>query len=424
MMGINIQRLGSTPSPDLVDKYMKTLHYERMVVGTSVQDRDLVVYGNLPLHNNDDRSRDIPTVLFLSLVHGNEPMGLLSLLTTAHALAESSFRLRGSHNQAPVRLLFFPVVNVDGYLWNRQCARGRHRGNMRLMDCGAQPIAYSCDNQILTSPEQQQQQQQSMTMGVDLNRNFPVDWNGTYSADGSAHECDANYRGPCPFSEPETQAIRKLVELYPVVAALSFHSLSDARRGKPLLIHPYTSQRPMASMPPTDQVKFRAWGQSLNLHGLYKVGTAAETIPYQVAGGTTIDWLYTVHNVTAFVLETTPVCDHRWCPATPRLYRLAREYGTVGQRLVELVVHGRVVQDARSMARSLGFMGLIVLGWLGYKWKRSLLLFWRRRVHGKLKDVAADYDNVNDDDGGGGYTGGAESEMQSLQLGRTVILLR
>jgi hypothetical protein len=43
-------------------------------------------------------------------------------------------------------------------------------------------------------------------MGVDLNRNYGVSWD---KPGGSSQDhCAENYRGPFPFSEPETRAIR------------------------------------------------------------------------------------------------------------------------------------------------------------------------------------------------------------------------
>eukprot|EP00977_Amphora_coffeiformis_P007062 scaffold1533_cov157-Amphora_coffeaeformis.AAC.3 len=398
VVGTQIQRIGATPSIENVDLYMKDLGLRATVVGQSVQGRDLIVYDNYP--DPLDRRRrkknathsageDIPTVLFLSMVHGNEPMGLISLLSAAHILAEGSSRLRGG-NAPAVRLLFFPLVNVDGYVQNLQCSQGWHRGNMRDTAC-PHPVSFGgCAN-----GKKQDDSENSMVVGVDLNRNFPMDWNGTYnvaSENSPTDNCASNYRGPEPFSEPETRAIRQLTADYNIVAALSFHSLSSIKRGKAMLIHPYTSERPLSQMPSDDLAKFRAWGHALNTNGLYKVGTAAETIDY-TAGGTTIDWLYGAQNVTSFVLEVVPVCDARWCPATPRLYRSARDYGNVGRRFVELVVHGRVVQDGTSIRRSILFLLAVFVAWITWTWKMPLWSFARRRIYGKFKIVGDNDDN-------------------------------
>jgi len=339
------------------------------------------------------------------MVHGNEPMGLISLLSAAHILAEGSSRLRGG-NIPSVRLIFFPLVNVDGYVRNMDCSRGWHRGNMRDAGCQHRPPSIGrCAN----GDKQQDTEESTVVVGVDLNRNFPMDWNGTYNSmsdASSADKCASDYRGPRPFSEPETRAIRQLTVDHNIVAALSFHSLSSIKRGRAMLIHPYTSERPLRRMPPDDLARFRAWGRALDTNGLYKVGTAAETIDY-TAGGTTIDWLYGAHNVTAFVLEVVPVCDARWCPATPRLYRGARDYGNVGRRFVELVVHGRIVQDDTSILRSILFLLALFLAWMAWTWKMPLRSFVRRRIYGKFKDVYTDGGNKVDDN--------SDMELQSLR---------
>lgn len=69
--------------------------------------------------------------------------------------------------------------------------------------------------------------------GVDLNRNYDIKFD--YSSSGaSTDRCDESYRGATPFSEPETQAIRHVIEITPaIVSALNFHSYAN------LWIHPY-----------------------------------------------------------------------------------------------------------------------------------------------------------------------------------------
>ena len=51
----------------------------------------------------------------------------------------------------------------------------------------------------------------SNTRGADLNRNFGFSWNSTGGTGSSGNECDLNYRGIGPASEPEVQAIESYV---------------------------------------------------------------------------------------------------------------------------------------------------------------------------------------------------------------------
>lgn len=53
--------------------------------------------------------------------------------------------------------------------------------------------------------------QYSVNAGVDLNRNYGYKWG--YSDSGSSiNPCAEDYRGPIPFSEPETRNIKNFME--------------------------------------------------------------------------------------------------------------------------------------------------------------------------------------------------------------------
>lgn len=64
-------------------------------------------------------------------------------------------------------------------------------------------------------------------MGVDLSRNY--DFEFAHDSIGSSGDiCSDNYRGPSAFSEPETQAMRKLIEKYPNIRlAVNFHAYGN-----------------------------------------------------------------------------------------------------------------------------------------------------------------------------------------------------
>jgi hypothetical protein len=101
-MPTSIQNLGVKPSPREVDEWLLELGLSRSVIGKTVQGRDLVLMYELKSSDVVDK----PTVLFLSLSHGNEPMGLLSLLMTVEMMATSAVRGR----QHPARLVLFPIA--------------------------------------------------------------------------------------------------------------------------------------------------------------------------------------------------------------------------------------------------------------------------------------------------------------------------
>jgi len=62
----------------------------------------------------------------------------------------------------------------------------------------------------------------SSCIGVDLNRNWDPDWRGYYGT--STSKCSDVYVGPSAFSEPETQAVKGLIDESPVTIHLDIHS--------------------------------------------------------------------------------------------------------------------------------------------------------------------------------------------------------
>ena len=65
--------------------------------------------------------------------------------------------------------------------------------------------------------------------GVDLNRNYPADWETvdyTYGLDTSDPD-SMTYRGPAPASEPETRAVMEFLKANPPEVLFSFHCLAS-----------------------------------------------------------------------------------------------------------------------------------------------------------------------------------------------------
>ena len=63
----------------------------------------------------------------------------------------------------------------------------------------------------------------SNAMGVDLNHNFPAQWDRLPAASGSY----ANYKGPAPLSEPESRALADLTTGRTWAATVSYHSMGN-----------------------------------------------------------------------------------------------------------------------------------------------------------------------------------------------------
>jgi len=309
-------RLDEPPSVTDVDEWMLSLGCQKATVGETVQGRDITLYWM-------DRSIQYPSndvnydnnVLFLSLVHGNEPQGLISLLMGALRLASYPSDVNNRKTSSKMqRVYFLPIVNVDAYELNMRKGTdpGCHRTNLRIT-CETNIASMNTySNTAMDFVESCDAGNNLGIQGVDLNRNFPTDW-GMGLRDGGNYQCMHNYGGPHPFSEPETQAIATVVETFNITHAISLHSMHDRTRPS-LIIHPYTSLRSFSTMDETDARRFREWSWAMRKRSTveYLVGTAQETINYD-AGGTTIDWMYSEKQIVAFVLEVAPPCDNRWC---------------------------------------------------------------------------------------------------------------
>jgi hypothetical protein len=133
------------------------------------------------------------------------------------------------------RVIIVPVSNPDGYDASRTSGdvvdlrvadnggtaailgtpgNAYKRKNCRYVDGQTQP-AGTCV--ALTSNG-------GLGVGVDLNRNYGALWGGPGA---SGTPTAATYRGPAPFSEPETQAIRSLISSRQVTTLITNHTFSN-----------------------------------------------------------------------------------------------------------------------------------------------------------------------------------------------------
>lgn len=148
-----------------------------------------------------------PNVLYTAIHHAREPLSMSQtifymwyLLENYATSAEIQFLVNNTE------MYFVPCINPDGYLRNESTdpnGGGMHRKNMA-------PVGTS-------------------NPGVDLNRNYSYGWNTTGV---SSNPNNDTYPGTSAFSEPETQAMKWLVETYGFVSAFNAHTYGNT------LLHP------------------------------------------------------------------------------------------------------------------------------------------------------------------------------------------
>ena len=230
-----------------------------------------------------------PAVVYTSLTHAREPGGMQTLFYFVDDLlagypGEPWKRFLLEHRA----LVIVPVLNPDGYAYNR--AHQPNGGGMwrkNLSPSGA----------------------------VDINRNYGYKW-GYDNTGSSGAVNDEDYRGPAPFSEPETVAHRALIDSLRPRVSVSVHSNGG------YALYPWGYAAPADP----HQSDFREMSDELTCTNGYRAGPTWKTL-YRVNGGLD-DWCYgdTLSKPRAFTwtIEVGTPSEYFW-PAPSRIEPIARE---------------------------------------------------------------------------------------------------
>jgi hypothetical protein len=150
-------------------------------------------------------------------------MPIFSVLKLLHGLEhndEETIKLLAQNT-----IYLVPVVNVDGLAdieetFLKTGEVGMRRKNMNFTG------GENCDGGLTSQ------------RGVDLNRNYAVYWDKP--GGNSPDPCAENYRGPYPFSEPETRAIRDFLIAHQldIKFVYNFHSFGN------MYLWPYNGSSP------------------------------------------------------------------------------------------------------------------------------------------------------------------------------------
>ena len=177
---------------------------QKTSIGISIEGRTiwcLKISDNASLDENNE-----PEVLYLGLQHAREAITGTSLIFFAQNYGTDQSVTDLVNNR---EIFIVPCVNPDGYVYNEindPSGGGMQRKNRRNVGV----------DDMSTNRQK----------GVDLNRNYGVDWSdcaGASSSCGSSNTSDQTYWGTSAFSEPETQAIRDLCYARNFVAAFDQH---------------------------------------------------------------------------------------------------------------------------------------------------------------------------------------------------------
>ena len=244
------------------------------VIGKSYEGRDIFAM-EISTHL-DDGTRP-PGVLFDGLTHGLEHLSL----------------------EMPIAIMGWLL---DGYGNDPEITRlVRTRAIFIVFDVNPDGAAFDISGGRFHEWRKNRQPGPGGAIGTDLNRNYDDHWGCcglVSSAPGNGY-----YRGPAPFSAPETQAVRNYIErlvgpdgTQQIRAALTFH---DSGR---LILWPYgyTTSAIPRDMSADDHAVFVALGRAMAKRNGY---TAEQASALYVDSGTERDWDFAAQGIFAFTVE-------------------------------------------------------------------------------------------------------------------------
>ena len=278
-------------------------------IGKTYENRDIWM---VKLSDNVLEDEAEPGVLFLGAHHGNEKPSFEVLIYFIKYIVENYYkentdddkdgllnednidgfdndgdglvdedpsedRVREAINNTEIFLI--PMVNPDGVEFGEEGSRKN-----RIPNHG--PFGF---NKEVTS------------YGVNLNRNYGYDWIYYYLfpfnydllynlLDGSF-----NYRGPRPFSENETKAVKNFVETHNINISISYHTYSE------LIFYPWYH----TTKPTPDEDLYISIGDNISKINKYRLLKNYNYIIPRYGGtlGTVENWLYGKYKIISFTIE-------------------------------------------------------------------------------------------------------------------------
>ncbi|MGA2532083.1 MAG: M14 family metallopeptidase [Candidatus Aminicenantales bacterium] len=281
---------GISPSGGLNGAYHSTLELEtdlRVLERDHPQMAKVVELGEtlekrkiyaLKISNNVSLEENEPAVLLVGCHHAREWISVEVPFLFGKYLLENyagSPEIQNLVNRSEVWIV--PIVNPDGLEYTIHVYR-YWRKNRRFNADGS--------------------------YGVDVNRNYAYQWG--YDNVGSSPEPASDvYRGTAPFSEPETDAVRRLFLSRNFRAMISFHSFAQD------ILYPWGYvNAPTPKEAELDAIARTMSGLIAAVRGtVYAYGRAAGLL--YTTNGDTVDWVFGVSGIPGFTIELPPVdVDH------------------------------------------------------------------------------------------------------------------
>ncbi len=254
------------------------------------------------LSDNVTQEEGEPGVLFMGAHHGNEKPSYEVCLFFIRYMVEqyennSVPAVRDAMNSTQIYLI--PMVNPDGVEADTRKNCAPNHGSFGL-------------------------KKEITSYGVNLNRNYDDVWFLSYMFPMRYYlpfilsDSSFNYRGPYPFSENETNAVKKFAEAHTISISISYHSYGE------FIIYPWmhtTKQTP-------DEPLFRSVGENISLINDYYLYVKNDRLIPLYGGtlGSSENWLYRARGILSFTVE---LCEER-APRDPQvMYDLCMTHTTI-----------------------------------------------------------------------------------------------
>ena len=257
-------------------------------LGKTYEGRDVWM---VKLSDNVTQEEDEPGVLFMGAHHGNEKPSYEVCLFFIQYMVEqyentSLPEVRAALDSTQIYVI--PMVNPDGVEANTRKNCAPNHGPFGL-------------NSTITS------------YGVNLNRNYGDPWFLSYIFPARYYlpfillDSSSNYRGPYPFSENESKAVKNFVETHTISISLSYHTYGE------FIIYPWMH----TSKKTKDDPVFRSVGENITLINNYRLYVKKDRLIPLYGGtlGSSENWLYRAAGIIAFTVE---VCKQR-TPSNPQV---------------------------------------------------------------------------------------------------------
>lgn len=205
------------------------------VIGKTLEDRDILGYTLTGTEETGPGGETKAAVFITGTTHAREWASPEIAVRFIEELIEG-------HDDDPfatwlldhLEFAIVPVLNVDGFLRTQHYFDRRWTGNRD----GRQRRK---NNRNVTAPLEAGEDH---LLGVDLNRNFSAGWGGSGS---SSLQTSILYRGPAPFSEPESQALRDSVPVL-LTDPARMRAYLDVHGAIPLLYYILANQPAFAEL--------------------------------------------------------------------------------------------------------------------------------------------------------------------------------